>query len=72
MIEGNDIQGFSQEEVGLAFRNHGMHLEGLRYPTTPIGMHYLLIHFDIPVIEASRYELEIAGRGRVPRLAPLL
>jgi DMSO/TMAO reductase YedYZ molybdopterin-dependent catalytic subunit len=66
MIEGNDIQGFSQEEVGLAFRNHGMHLEGLRYPATPIGMHYLLIHFDIPVIEASRYELEIAGRVRNP------
>lgn len=60
------IQPFSQEEVGLALRNHGMHIEGLRYPTTPIGMHYLLIHFDIPAIEASSYELEIGGRVRTP------
>lgn len=57
-----EAQPFSQNEVGLALRNHGMHLEGLRYPTTPIGMHYLLIHFDVPAIEASSYELEIEGR----------
>jgi hypothetical protein len=31
---------FSREEVGLALRNPGMQLEGLRYPITPIGMHY--------------------------------
>jgi sulfane dehydrogenase subunit SoxC len=62
MIEPAGVEQFSQEEVGLAFRNHGMHLEGLRYPITPIGMHYLLIHFDIPAIDDSRFELEIAGR----------
>lgn len=61
MIEHTGVQQFSQEEVGLALRNHGMHLEGLRYPTTPIGMHYLLIHFDIPAIEESSYDLEIKG-----------
>ena len=33
---------FTREEVRLALRNHGMPLEGLRYPITPIGMHYLL------------------------------
>ena len=53
---------FSQEEVGLALRNHGMHLEGLRYPITPIGMHYLLIHFDIPHIDSATYELTMTGR----------
>src|ERR687893_1933146 len=61
MAEG---QEFSREEVGLALRNPGMPLEGLRYPITPIGMHYLLIHFDIPLIDAATYELSITGRVR--------
>jgi len=62
MIERAEGEPFSKEEVGLALRNHGMHLEGLRYPVTPIGMHYLLIHFDIPAIDGSSFELEVTGR----------
>ena len=57
---------FTREEVRLALRNHGMPLEGLRYPITPIGMHYLLIHFDIPFIDPATYHLPIAGRVRNP------
>lgn len=57
---------FSQEEVGLALRNPGMQLEGLRYPITPIGMHYLLIHFDIPHVDPAAYELPVTGRVRNP------
>ena len=57
---------FTREEVRLAFRNHGMHLEGLRYPTTPTGMHYLLIHFDIPFIDPAGYTLPVTGRVRNP------
>ncbi len=57
---------FTREEVWLALRNHGMHLEGLRYPITPVGMHYLLIHFDIPLIDPATYELEIGGLVRRP------
>jgi sulfane dehydrogenase subunit SoxC len=57
---------FTREEVWLALRNHGMHLEGLRYPITPAGMHYLLIHFDIPLIDPAGYELEIGGLVRGP------
>ena len=53
---------FTREEVGLALRNPGMPLEGLRYPITPIGMHYLLTHFDIPSLEPATYKLCIAGR----------
>jgi hypothetical protein len=34
--------------VQLALRNRGMPLEALRYPITPTGLHYLLIHYDIP------------------------
>jgi sulfane dehydrogenase subunit SoxC len=59
-------QDFSSEEVKLALRNPGMHLEGMRYPITPIGMHYLLIHFDIPLIDPAEYELSISGRVRNP------
>jgi DMSO/TMAO reductase YedYZ molybdopterin-dependent catalytic subunit len=59
-------QEFTREEVWLALRNHGMHLEGLRYPITPVGMHYLLIHFDIPLIDPATYELAIGGLVRTP------
>src|SRR4028119_11982 len=57
---------FSREELGLALRNPGMQLEGLRYPVTPIGMHYLLIHFDIPQVDPATYELPVTGRVRNP------
>ena len=59
-------QDFTREEVALALRNPGMLLEGLRYPITPIGMHYLLSHFDIPFIDSTTYELIVAGRVRNP------
>lgn len=55
-------QEFTREEVGLALRNPGMPLEGLRYPVTPVGMHYLLTHFDIPFVDPATYELSITGR----------
>ena len=45
------------DELGLAARNHGMPLEMLREPITPLGLHYLLIHFDIPAIEDFRLAL---------------
>ena len=66
MTEPVMSQKFSREEVWLALRNHGMHLEGLRYPITPVGMHYLLIHFDIPLIDPAAYELAIEGLVRKP------
>ena len=37
-----------KEELQLALRNRGMPLEALRYPITPTGLHYLLVHYDIP------------------------
>src|SRR5437867_10942061 len=52
---------FYKEEVQLAFRNRGMPLEGLRYPITPTGMHYLLIHFDIPEVTADKWQLQVGG-----------
>jgi DMSO/TMAO reductase YedYZ molybdopterin-dependent catalytic subunit len=64
MTEPTKSQEYSREEVGLALRNHGMHLEGLRYPVTPAGMHYLLIHYDIPFLDATTYELPVGGLVR--------
>lgn len=54
-------EGFYKEELQLALRNRGMPLEGLRYPITPAGMHYLLIHYDIPEVNPGAWRLNIAG-----------
>jgi sulfane dehydrogenase subunit SoxC len=51
----------SHEELQLAARNHGMPLEALRYPVTPVGLHYLLIHYDIPDIDPAAYRLRVDG-----------
>ncbi len=58
--------GISREELQLAARNHGMPLEALRYPITPAGMHYLLIHYDIPAIDETAWRLGIGGNVRSP------
>ena len=52
---------FYREELALALRNRGMPLEGLRYPLTPVGMHYLLIHFDIPFVDGREWRLGVTG-----------
>jgi sulfane dehydrogenase subunit SoxC len=57
---------FTREEVALALRNPGMPLEALRRDITPIGMHYVLVHFDIPDVDAASFELAIDGRVRTP------
>src|SRR5205809_1684524 len=51
---------YTAEEVELATRNHGMPLEALRYDVTPAGLHYLLVHFDIPPSDAG-WSLGIGG-----------
>jgi len=54
------------EELQLAVRNHSMPLEALSHAITPLGLHYLLIHFDIPMVDANSYELSVGGRVRKP------
>jgi DMSO/TMAO reductase YedYZ molybdopterin-dependent catalytic subunit len=54
------------DELQLAVRNHSMPLEALRYRITPLGLHYLLIHFDIPEVDEEFYELGVGGRVRNP------
>ena len=41
-----------------------MPLEALRYDITPLGLHYVLIHFDIPALDAATYSLHVGGRVR--------
>ena len=55
------MEGISLEELQLAARNHGMPLEALRYPVTPIGLHYLLTHYDVPDVAPDGWRLAIGG-----------
>jgi DMSO/TMAO reductase YedYZ molybdopterin-dependent catalytic subunit len=57
----SDIDDISLMELQLAARNHGMPLEALQWDVTPIGLHYLLIHFDIPAVDANTWRLQVGG-----------
>ena len=54
-------EGISAHELQLAARNHGMPLEAMRYDLTPPGLHYLLIHYDIPYLEADSWRVSVDG-----------
>jgi sulfane dehydrogenase subunit SoxC len=54
--------GITLEQLQLAARNHGMPLEALRHDVTPLGLHYLLTHFDIPYVDERTWKLEVGGR----------
>jgi len=58
---------FSRDEIRLANRNPGTLLEALRYDLTPAGLHYLLIHFDVPFVASqSDWTLSIGGLVKRP------
>jgi DMSO/TMAO reductase YedYZ molybdopterin-dependent catalytic subunit len=57
---------YTAEELALASRNRGMPLEALRYDLTPAGLHYLLIHFDIPRADEGAWRLEFGGLVDAP------
>src|SRR6266542_3403740 len=54
-------EGITGDELQLAARNHGMPLEGLRYDVTPPGLHYVLVHYDIPATNGANWRLTIDG-----------
>ena len=58
--------GISVEELRLAARNHGMPLEALRWALTPVGLHYLLIHYDIPLVDPATFRLAVGGAVERP------
>jgi DMSO/TMAO reductase YedYZ molybdopterin-dependent catalytic subunit len=57
---------FAIDEVRLANRNAGILLEALRYDVTPVGLHYLLNHFDVPYSKEDAWRLSITGRLDTP------
>ncbi|MFI1394660.1 sulfite oxidase [Streptomyces sp. NPDC020681] len=61
-------EGISPEELALAARNHGMPLEALSYDLTPAGLHYVLVHYDIPAAagDTGAWTLSVDGRVRTP------
>jgi DMSO/TMAO reductase YedYZ molybdopterin-dependent catalytic subunit len=54
------------EELQLAARNHALPLEALRHDITPVGLHYLLTHFDIPHVDDATWRLDVGGRVSNP------
>jgi DMSO/TMAO reductase YedYZ molybdopterin-dependent catalytic subunit len=65
-MEAGTASGITLEELGLAARNHAMPLEALRHAVTPVGLHYLLIHFDIPAVDTAEWRLTLGGRVERP------
>ena len=59
-------QGITQEELRLAARNHALPLEALRHDITPPGLHYLMIHYDIPDVDPAGFRLELGGAVERP------
>lgn len=58
--------GITPQELAMAARNHGMPLEALRYDLTPPGLHYLLVHYDIPALDPDTYALTVEGAVAEP------
>lgn len=48
-----------------------MPLEALDWDLTPAGLHYVLIHYDIPSIDPTTWELQVNGVVRSPRALTL-
>ena len=59
----SDQPTISRQELQLAARNHGTPLEALRHAVTPAGLHYLLIHYEIPLVDAAGFRLVVDGRA---------
>ena len=58
--------GITVEELQLAARNHAMPLEALRWPITPVGLHYLLVHYDVLLVDPATWRLEVGGAVERP------
>ncbi|HSE10068.1 MAG TPA: sulfite oxidase [Nocardioidaceae bacterium] len=59
-------EAISFDELTLASRNHAMPLEALRYDVTPPGLHYVLVHYDIPFLDPDTWRLEVHGCVETP------
>ena len=64
-------EGITVDELRMAARNHGMPLEMLAHDVTPVGLHYLLVHYDIPGLDHAVWRLEIRGHVERPLVLDL-
>jgi sulfane dehydrogenase subunit SoxC len=63
--------GITVEELALSGRNHSMPLEALAHDVTPAGLHYLLIHFDVPYVDGAGWQIEVGGHVDKPLMLDL-
>ncbi|NUR07478.1 MAG: sulfite oxidase [Nocardioidaceae bacterium] len=54
-------EGISYDELALAARNHAMPAEALQWDVTPVGLHYVLVHYDIPALDPDGWRLRVDG-----------
>jgi sulfane dehydrogenase subunit SoxC len=68
-------EGISADELALAGRNHALLLEDMRHDVTPVGLHYVLVHYDVPDVpdvpdvsgvEADAWSLSVGGEVSTP------
>ena len=57
--DGRD--NYTSAEVQIGKRCHGAHLEVLAKPITPVGSHYLLVHYDVPLLDPESHAVKIHG-----------
>ena len=67
--DGTSLGDVTIDELRLAARNHALPLEALRYPVTPVGLHYLLTHYDIPAVDPEALAARDRRRGRAAAVA---
>jgi sulfane dehydrogenase subunit SoxC len=63
---GTTLGDVTLDELRLAARNHAMPIEALRYAVTPVGLHYLLTHYDIPAVDPDTWRLRVGGSVERP------
>ncbi|BCT74820.1 hypothetical protein SCMU_06620 [Sinomonas cyclohexanicum] len=56
----------TDEELELGRRNHSAPLEALQWPLTPPGLHYTVVHFDIPDVQPETWRLRVHGAVEHP------
>ena len=61
-----DAADYTMDEVQIAFRNREMPAEALAHDITPAGLHYNVVHWDIPDIDPTTWRLRLAGSVRHP------
>ncbi len=60
-------EAVGHDELRLASRNHAMPLEALALDVTPVGLHFVMCHYDIPLLDTRPWRLDVVGLVEMPR-----